>query len=77
MDDVGGETGCRHRLGRVCGGVDRMVAVWISRRSISLYSHVAMRPTLHSGELPIDGDRITVSQDELMCGEGSIEALDH
>ena len=54
-----------------------MVAVWISRGFISLYPHVAMRPTLHSGELPINGYRITVSQGELMCGEGSICGLDH
>ena len=36
-----------------------------------------MSPTLHSGELPIDGYRIMLSQDELMCGEGSMGGLDH
>ena len=69
--------GCRLKLGRGCGGVDRMLAVWVSRRFNSLYSHVAKSPTLHPGELPIDGYRITVSQDELMCGEGSMGGLDH
>ncbi len=83
MTAVGGEVAWAMWTGMLTQGWHAAVEVWTGCGRLDLVQiHSPLfpcgkEPTLHSGELPIHGYRNTVSQDELMCGEGSRGGLDH